>query len=150
MIRLSIGTYNSLYSYQPGTHFIFGQQVLIEPRLFTDHGKKSPKFVRKENPGWQRILSHKETLEQLILFLGKYESGSEEIIYRVAEDFSDKKEVPLFILCPHELEEKRALLRKLGFPEDRWKEFNDYIHPCLESPLLMGYAIDFLFKNPRL
>ncbi len=150
MVRLGIATYNALYSYQPGTHFIFGQQVLIEPKLFTHDGKKSPDYVTHDNPGWLRILKQKYSLEQLIIFTGKYSSGSEKIIYQVAEDFSDKKEVPLFVLCPHELEEKRMLIKNLGFGEHQMREFCDYKYPCEESPILLGYAIDFLFKHPLL
>jgi hypothetical protein len=150
MARIGIGTYNTLYSYQPGVHFIFGQPVIIETKLFTQDGKKSPEYVCKDNPGWQRILACKNSLEQLTLFTGKYESGSEKIIYRAAEDFQDKKEILQFILCPHELEEKRALIKNLGFDTNQIREFKDYNYPCEESPILLGYAIDFLFKHPTL
>jgi hypothetical protein len=130
-----------------GVHFIFGQKVLIVVQAFTKDGKKSPEFVVQEDAGWQKILEHKNILERVIIFLGKYESGTREIILRAAEDFADKKEVLFFILCPHELKEKRVLLRGLGFSESQWTEFKDNKHPCEESPQLLGYAIDFLVTH---
>ncbi len=106
--------------------------------------RKRPENVVPNDPNWQLLLSHKVSLEKVVLFAGKKSSGALEIIELACESFNDKKNILYFVLCWHDLSEKIALLQKLGIPEIQYTCYKDGHLPCEEIPLLKGYLYHFL------
>lgn len=134
-------TYNSFESftdfpeYEKGINKIKSKSVLLLPNCFNP---KSPISVRSDDTQWKTLMRHYDTLEKVIIFAGKKSSGSLEIIKLAVQTFRDKKHILEFILCDHDLEEKKLLLTELGITPTQYSVFIDGFEICRETKHLIG------------
>lgn len=109
---------------------------------------KSPKSVHVDDTVFQDMYSLKEHLDTIIVFCGKKSSGSCEIIKLFCKLFSNEQHKLFFVLCYHDLCEKKQLLQKMKVPPIQWMHFSDHEYvqsnPCNEDRILIGMAHYFL------
>ena len=133
--RVALISYNPLFPYQIGIETVNGIEILFLPNTFLP---KSPASVRSDDENFQLLLAYQDTLEKIIVFAGKVESGTLEIITLFATTFAYKKESLFFVLCDHGLEEKYHLLSTLGISDAQKTVFTDGHEQCQEGPILKG------------
>jgi len=142
-IEIAVLSYNLIRPYGKGIEIINGEKVLVLSETFNP---KSPENVLETDKNWSVLIKHKDELKKVIIFAGKKESGALEIISLAARSFEDKKDILFFVLCDHDLEEKKELLKKSGFLEMQYISFSDSNERCYETPFLLGFMLDFI-KN---
>jgi hypothetical protein len=145
--RLAVVTYNKfVYEngdliYPNGIHKISGVNVLISAETFAS---KLPHLVTPDDLNFKKLIIHKGTLERILVFLGKPESGSLRIpeVMCKAFDFRTIK----FISCHHGWEEKMKVLEECHtlpsqwmYAEDCHVRFTDKEARCNEIPWMLGY-----------
>lgn len=139
---IAVATYNDVQ------HFpwhLFSEAIDVFPRIFTGpKGEKGPSYATVHDSQWQKIVAGQ--YRKVIVFAGKKESGSLEIIGVVAEAFRGRMDQVVFILCRHALEEKRQRIKDLchGLPPENVREFHDYFEQCREVPYMIGVALELL------
>jgi len=144
--KIAVLSYNSIPPYNKGINKILGENILFLPNSFNP---KCPASVLSTDLNWIELIKHKNTLEKIIIFIGKKSSGSLEIIELACDYFQDKKEILLFILCDHEQEEKESLLAQFNIPITQYICFKDGHLPCQETPFLKGFLLDYLQNNKK-
>lgn len=142
--KFAVLSYNPLWEYTRGVHLIGQTPVLFLPLAFEP---KSPESVKETDPCFELLLQHRGTLQKIIVFSGKKESGALEIITLFASAFEDARDRLFFVLCDHDLEEKEGLLRSLGINHLQWMVFSDSHERCQETPVLFGYLHQFLRQH---
>ncbi len=143
-ILAAVLSYNPIPPYSKGVIEINEKHVFVLPQLFP---LKIPAAVLATDLQWQELMSHRETLEKVIIFAGKKQSGSLEIISLAVDSFANKKQVLFFLLCDHDLEEKLQLLKSLEIGETQYVTFSDGHTRCYETPFLKGFMYDYA-DNP--
>ncbi len=103
--------------------------------------------INQSDPEWQKIATEK--FDKLIVFVGKQNSGSLEIIDLVCATFEKEEEKLFFVLCPHQKDKKERSLETFGVKKTQWMVFEDaHTHTqCQERPLMLGYLFHFLFPK---
>ena len=99
--RIAVVTYNEFYMYENGIHCIETIPVLIAGRTFY---AKNPSHVVSENEAFRSIYQYKDTLEYIVIFIGKKTSGSLEIIDLFCTFFNPQR--CIFVSCHHDTLEK--------------------------------------------
>ena len=122
-LKVAVVSYNELAFYSREILRVAGILVLVLHRAFTKDGKKGPEFVRRDDSQWQKVLSAKDELSDVVLFVGKKDSGGVAMIHRACEDFADRPHKLFFVICQHEIEEKNAVLDSYGISMTRRYEF---------------------------
>ncbi len=138
-----VGTYNYTLPHS-GIVRIYGELVFFMEGIF---GPKSIASVTRDHVTYQTLKEYKYLTEKVIIFAGKKESGSLEIIRLVVEIFVDQKEKLFFPLCDHDIEEKKALLAELGILPTQYMVFTDGHTQCQEAPVLLGYLYQHIHEK---
>ncbi len=120
------------------------------------HEDKSPSNVHAEDPRWKFLLlciALGMDIVAIILHLGYIQSGSGAMIRLAKQTCAGREELLRFLVCHHDLAEKRRLLRDAGFGEWQCREFvdakavKDPQHRCEEWDAMRRYAADIAGEN---
>ncbi len=129
MKRGGFATYNDnsqFANYYPSEIGILAYVHMFNNPDSDEQPRKSPLFVNEKDVVFRQILKNISEHDFLIVFAGKADSGAFEIIEIFTGELMKKHLYKIiFVLCPHELEEKIALLQKRNVPEHQYVSFND-------------------------
>lgn len=139
--RIGTSTYNKRTGFRDGItcSTINGIECIDATCTFNPSGldaDKSPHNVSIADPNFQELLQHKKTLQKMIVFAGKKDSGALEIIALFCRHF-DKDQL-FFILCDHDLNEKEQILVEHSIPRENYIVFKDGHVKCQENWALLG------------
>mgnify|MGYP007071612966 CR=1 FL=1 len=105
---------------------------------------KSRAAIQDGDPRVAEILAAAHDARRIFIFLGKVDSGALAIAEFCATRLAEHAARMHFVLCPHELEEKRSVLAALGFSDAPQSVFEDTAYrigaQCNEWPYLFGLA----------
>jgi len=129
-LKVVVASYNKLHLKKRRE-----KRVITFEEIFTDRGKKSPKHVRRDGKLVHELIIESLDADWIIVFAGKKSSGALEIIELCAQIFGPMLDKLIIVLCPHEIKEKIALLKKYGI---KYTVFDDGSiarkERCKESP----------------
>ena len=107
---------------------------------------KKAENVTAQDAHFQHLISHKEVLERIIVFVGKASSGSLEMIALFCSSFTLQQ--LFFVCCDHDLSEKESLLKYYGVSHGQYLVFNDnskvLSRQCNEEQILLGVLINLV------
>ncbi|MES2930822.1 MAG: hypothetical protein V4665_03515 [Patescibacteria group bacterium] len=121
--EIAVITYNRFPYFSNGIHEILGKCVLILAETFKD---KTHGCVTENDKNVQELKRYTQTLKKIIIFIGKAESQSLQIIDFFCGMFHDRKEILVFVPCHHQWPEK---LHRLQFHNISTEQF-DYHEDC--------------------
>lgn len=120
-------------------------RVLCFDRMFNPKGIAS---VNQNDPVYKKLVYHHEYYKKIIIFCGKKSSGSCSIPPLFLEENRIDRNILFFVLCSHDLDEKKRVLQNYTVPKNNWMYFHDHEYvdnnPCDEDPILLGYVKKYL------
>ncbi len=145
-ISLAILTYNPFYGkYFPHIIQKNKKKILVLPCTFNqtkNPADKSPENVTVSDPHYQLLLRHITSIEHIVIFIGKASSGALSIIELLCTHLKAHKAKFFFILCDHNLNQKKQCLEKHRISKKRYLTFKDGHTRCKETFLLHGKILE--------
>lgn len=135
-------SYNPVRGMESAMEAQMREQCVVIDNAFAK--PKSRAAIQDGDPRVAEILMAAQDARRIFVFLGKVDSGALAIAEFCATRLVEHAARMHFVLCPHELEEKREMLAALGFSDSQQNVFEDAAFrvgaQCNEWPYLFGLA----------